>query len=82
MLALPRLPDCVFAFKRFKTSYVERKQKRKISTAQSSDRSEHMIAFSAKHFCAEIIDLTAVTDSEISIETNVHDMLIVYSAYF
>jgi hypothetical protein len=70
MLALPRLPDCVFAFKRFKTSYVERKQKRKISTAQSSDRSEHMMAFSAKHSRPEVIDWTALADSEMSTETS------------
>jgi hypothetical protein len=65
MVALPRLPDCVFAFKRFKASYVERQRKRKISTAQSSDSSEHMMASSAKHSRPEIIDLTAVGDSEI-----------------
>jgi hypothetical protein len=62
MLALPRLLGCVFAFKRFKTSYVERKRKRKISIAQSSGSSEHMMASSAKHSRPEIVDLTAVAD--------------------
>jgi hypothetical protein len=62
-------------------------QKRKISTAQSSDRSEHMVAFSAKHFCPEIIELTAVVDTEISTETSKRQwqagaLVVVHAAYF
>jgi hypothetical protein len=65
---MPTLPDCVFTFKRLKTSYVERKRKRKISTGQSSDSGEHMTAFSVKHSRPEIIDLRAVADFEMSTE--------------
>jgi hypothetical protein len=50
MIALPRLPDRVFAFKRFKASYAERQRKRKISTAQSSDSIIAIDITTTQHF--------------------------------